>query len=113
MLHQAGWAFVFALALSATAYAAEGNAAAGARKAVQCQGCHGIEGYRTGYPAVYHVPKLGGQHAAYIVRSLQAYHSGERSFHTMGAMVATLSEQDMADIAAYYAAQAAAPAPAK
>jgi cytochrome c553 len=105
-VREACCAIGFAIALTATpAIAAQGDAAAGARKVDQCQGCHGIEGYRTGYPTVYHVPKLGGQHAAYIVKALQAYKSGERSFHTMGAMVANLSDQDMADIAAYYAGQ--------
>jgi cytochrome c553 len=110
-LHVVRCAMLCAFALAAPlAVAAEGDAAAGARKVVQCQGCHGIEGYRTGYPVVYHVPKLGGQHAAYIVRALQAYKSGERGFHTMSAMVSGLSEQDMADIAAYYAGQGAKPA---
>ena len=86
-----------------TGFAAEGNSAAGAKKIVQCQGCHGIPGYHTGYPAVYHVPKLGGQHAAYLVNALKGYKSGERGFATMQAVAAELSDQDMADIAAYYA----------
>lgn len=98
---------LFAAALWAAAAgplaAAEGNAAAGARKNAMCAGCHGIPGYKTAFPEVYSVPKLGGQHAAYIVKALQAYKSGERGHPSMRAIAATLSEQDMADLAAYYA----------
>ncbi|HEX6007853.1 MAG TPA: cytochrome c [Burkholderiales bacterium] len=83
--------------------AAEGNAAAGAEKNSMCAGCHGIPGYKTAFPEVYSVPKLGGQHAAYIVKALQAYKTGERSHPSMRAISATLSEQDIADLAAYYA----------
>ena len=72
-----------------------------------CAGCHGISGYKTAFPEVYSVPKLGGQHAAYIVKALQAYQSGERSHPSMRAIAATLSGKDMADLAAYYAADAA------
>ena len=68
-----------------------------------CAGCHGIGGYKTAFPEVYSVPKLGGQHAAYIVKALQAYKSGERSHSTMKAIAADLSDKDMADLAAYYA----------
>jgi len=83
---------------------ADGDAAAGKQKNALCEGCHGIPGYKTAFPAVYHVPKLGGQHAAYIVKALQEYKAGERSFPTMRAIAAGLSDQDMADLAAYYAA---------
>ena len=83
---------------------AEGDAAAGKQKTAMCQGCHGIPGYKTAFPAVYNVPKLGGQHAAYLMKALQAYRSGERSHPTMRAIVAGLSDKDMADLAAYYAA---------
>jgi cytochrome c553 len=68
-----------------------------------CVGCHGIPGYRTAFPEVYPVPKLGGQHAAYIVKSLQAYRDGTRSHPSMQAIAASLTDQQMADIAAYYA----------
>lgn len=83
--------------------AAEGNAAAGAEKNSMCAGCHGIPGYKTAFPEVYAVPKLGGQHAGYIVKALQAYKSGQRTHPSMRAVAATLSDQDMADLAAYYA----------
>lgn len=86
------------------AIAAEGSAAGAKDKRSMCIGCHGIPGYRSTFPTVYHVPKLGGQHAAYIVKALQAYKSGERSHPTMRGIAEGLSEQDMADLAAYYAA---------
>jgi cytochrome c553 len=99
---------VAALALAAAALpaAAAGNAAAGKNKVFQCQGCHGITGWKTAFPEVYHVPKLGGQKAEYLVAAMKAYKTGDRDFATMRAMVADLSDQDMADIAAYYAAEA-------
>jgi cytochrome c553 len=88
------------LAVSGVAHA-QGDPVAGERKAETCMGCHGVEGYRNGFPS-YHVPKLGGQHAAYIVSALQAYASGARSHDTMQAQARGLSEQDMQDIAAYF-----------
>lgn len=83
--------------------AQEGDPKAGAVKAIPCQGCHGIKGYFNVYPS-YHVPFVGGQHAEYIVAALKAYKNGDRGHKTMQAQAATLSEQDMADIAAYFAA---------
>lgn len=102
----------FALALVAPALAIAqtsapvGNAAAGANKTAMCTGCHGIVGWRTAYPEVYKVPKIGGQHRDYIVKALMEYKSGERSHPTMRAIATSLSEQDMADLAAYYSANA-------
>lgn len=97
-------ATILAFALSAgEAAAAEGDPAAGKEKKTMCAGCHGIAGYKTAFPEVYSVPKLGGQHAAYIVSALKAYKAGERSHPTMRAIAAGLSDQDMADLAAYYA----------
>jgi cytochrome c553 len=95
----------------ATAAQAAGDPVAGRQKNFQCMGCHGIPGWKTAFPEVYHVPKLGGQHAAYIVNALKQYKSGERDHGTMRAIAATLSDKDMEDIAAYYAG--AAPAAAK
>ena len=94
-------AMSIALALPVPA-AETGDAAAGAEKKSMCAGCHGIPGYHTVYPEVYKVPKLGGQHPAYIVKALTAYKSGERDFATMRAIASSLSEKDMADLAAYY-----------
>lgn len=79
-----------------------GDPLAGQRKTQMCAGCHGIPGWRTAYPEVYGVPKIGGQHPAYIVKALQAYRSGERNHPSMRAIAATLSDQDMADLAEYY-----------
>lgn len=84
-------------------HAASGDPAAGKQKNSMCVGCHGIGGYKTAFPVVYSVPKIGGQHAAYIVKALQEYKSGARSHPSMRAVAAGLSDQDMADIAAYYA----------
>ena len=81
---------------------AQGNAEAGKNKTAMCAGCHGIPGFRTAYPETYHVPKLGGQNAGYIVSALKAYKSGDRQHPSMKAIAASLSEQDMADLAAYY-----------
>jgi cytochrome c553 len=89
------------LIFAASAFA-EGNAAEGAKKKSMCEGCHGIPGYRTAYPEVYSAPKLGGQDAAYIVKALKGYQSGTRRHPTMTAIAASLSEQDMANLAAYY-----------
>lgn len=87
----------------AAAAAVTGNAQQGAKKNSMCIGCHGIPGYRVAFPHVYSVPKLGGQQAAYLVAALNAYKKGERSHATMRSIAASLSDQDMADLAAYYA----------
>lgn len=100
-----------ALSLTAAAmplFAADtGDAAAGAKKNSMCIGCHGITDYHTAFPEVYHVPKLGGQHAAYIVKALQEYKAANRSHPSMRAIAAGLSDKDMADLAAYYSGEAA------
>ena len=72
------------------------------RKIAMCVGCHGIPGYKTAFPDVYHVPKIAGQQPAYLVAALKAYKSGERSHPSMRGIAASLSDQDMADLAAYY-----------
>ena len=94
------------LGLAALSAHAAGDAAAGRNKVFQCQGCHGIPGWKTAFPEVYQVPKLGGQNAQYIVAALKAYKTGERDFATMRAIAASLSDKDMEDIAAYYGAGA-------
>lgn len=85
-----------------SAQAAAGSAEAGKAKLAMCIGCHGIQGYKTAYPDVYHVPKIYGQQPAYIVKALQAYRSGERSHPSMRGIARGLSDADMADLAAYY-----------
>ena len=72
----------------------------------QCQGCHGIPDWKTAFPEVYRVPKLGGQKASYIVAALKAYKSGERDFPTMRAIAQPLTDKDMGDLANYYASAA-------
>jgi len=95
--------FLFAaLVLSVAAPAQAQDAAAGAKKAAMCIGCHDIPRYQTSFPEVYKVPKIGGQNAAYIVAALGEYKKGERRFPTMRAIAASLSDKDMADLAAYY-----------
>jgi len=89
-----------------------GDAAVGQRKTQMCAGCHGIRGWRTAYPEVYGVPMIAGQHPSYIVKALQEYKSGERSHPSMKAIAASLSEKDMADLAAYYGGSSS-PAPGK
>jgi cytochrome c553 len=79
-----------------------GDPQKGAQKVQMCQGCHGIVGWRTAYPEIYKVPKIAGQHPNYIVAALKEYRSGDRSHPTMKAIAASLSDGDMADIAAYY-----------
>lgn len=71
-----------------------------------CVGCHGVPGYKTAFPEVYHVPKIGGQQAAYIVKALQAYRSGERSHPSMRGIARDLSDEEMNELAAYYAGSA-------
>lgn len=90
-----------------------GDPGRGRERTAMCQGCHGIEGWRTAYPEVYRVPMLGGQHEAYLVKALQAYKSGERSHPSMRGIAASLSDQDMADLAAYYAQRGVKTAAAK
>jgi len=89
-------------ALSGAALAQQPAASQLKKNLSMCIGCHGIPGYKTAYPVVYHVPMIGGQTSVYLVKALQAYKSGERSHPSMRGIAAGLSDQDMADIAAYY-----------
>lgn len=84
---------------------AVGNPVAAKGKISMCIGCHAIPGYKTAFPVVYSVPALGGQSDQYIVAALTAYKKGDRHHPSMRAIAASLSEQDMADIAAYYSSQ--------
>ena len=91
-----------AVALPAAAQT-KGDATAGKQKIQMCQGCHGIEGWRTAFPEVFHVPRIGGQHEAYLVSALKAYKSGDRNHPSMRAIAGSLSDKDMQDLAAFYA----------
>src|SRR5271155_4939444 len=106
-LNRLAWLAGTALCVSGSLGAhAAGNPADGEKKFYTCYGCHGIDNYRNAYPD-YSVPKLRHQHASYIVAALQEYRSGERPHATMHAQAASLSDQDIEDIAAYL--QGAAP----
>ena len=74
----------------------------------QCIGCHGIPGYKTAFPDVYHVPKIAGQNPAYIVAALKAYKSGERSHPSMRGIALSLTEEEMKKLADYYGGPAKA-----
>ncbi|KPF50586.1 cytochrome C [beta proteobacterium AAP51] len=78
------------------------DAVAGEKKAASCIGCHGIPGYQASFPEVHRVPMISGQNAKYIVASLQAYKKGERRHPTMRGIAITLTDTDMADLAAFY-----------
>jgi len=95
-----------ALAVLATTVQAQGEVKGDLQRAKEkismCSGCHGIPDYRTAYPDVYYVPMIAGQNPGYIVKALEAYKTGERNHPSMRAIAASLSSQDMADLAVYY-----------
>lgn len=99
-----------AFAQTAQAPAAPAANAGGAKtieaKVAMCIGCHAIPGYQSSFPEVHRVPMISGQNAKYIVAALNAYKTGERKHPTMRGIAEGLSEQDMADIGAYYEKQA-------
>jgi cytochrome c553 len=109
---------LLALTVSAAhAQAKAGDATAGQQKAAMCIGCHGIPGYQASFPEIHKVPKISGQNAKYIAAALTAYAKEERKHPTMVGIAKSLSEQDIADLAAYYeqhgkAGEAALPAAA-
>jgi cytochrome c553 len=87
----------------------KGDAVAAGNKTSMCIGCHGIPGYKASFPNVYSVPKIGGQSEKYLVNALHAYKKGERSHPSMKGIAWSLSDQDIADLAAYYAAGVSVP----
>jgi cytochrome c553 len=93
---------------AATPAVLKGDPARGKAISYTCLGCHGIDGYRNAYPD-YEVPKLEGQHPEYLVDALHAYRSGDRAHLTMHDQASTLSDQDMVDIAAYFAGKPLTP----
>jgi cytochrome c553 len=103
------FALTAAVALAPAARAQD--ATAGHTKAAMCVGCHGIPGYQASFPEVHKVPMISGQGAKYIIAALTAYKKGERKHPTMRAIAASLSDQDMADLAAFYSGAAAGKAP--
>ncbi|WP_290765163.1 c-type cytochrome [Aquabacterium sp.] len=91
---------------AAQAQTADGTADATAarQKVAMCIGCHGIAGYQASFPEVHKVPKISGQNAKYIAAALTAYRKGERKHPTMKGIAASMSDQDIADVAAFYEA---------
>jgi cytochrome c553 len=79
-----------------------GNPKAAGAKVEMCVGCHGIPGYKASFPEVYRVPMIGGQSAKYIEAALQAYKKGDRKHPSMRGIAASMSDQDIADVAAFY-----------
>jgi cytochrome c553 len=80
----------------------KGDAKAGEGIAAMCIGCHGIKGYQASFPEVYRVPMISGQNAKYIVAALNAYKKGDRKHPTMRGIAESLTDQNMADLAAFY-----------
>ena len=92
---------LIAVALCAASAAhAEGDKAKGRTLVYTCNGCHGVPGYANAYPE-YHVPHIACQNEQYIVNALKAYKSGERTHPTMGIQAQSLSDEEIADVAAY------------
>ena len=104
---------LFVLAVAAASMANAQQPAAGDAKAAEpyismCGGCHSIPGYQSSFPYVHRVPKIAGQSAGYIEGALRAYAKGERNHPTMAGLAKTLTDKQIADIAAYYAERGAA-----
>ena len=93
-------AIIAAVPFAATA---QGNADAAKSKVSMCIGCHAIGGYKASFPSVYQVPMIAGQNAKYIEAALKEYASGARTHPSMVGIAKSLSDQDIADVAAYYA----------
>lgn len=101
-------AFVASVTASAAfAQEVKGDAQAGEKKVALCIGCHGIVGYQSSFPEVHKVPKISGQSAKYIASALNAYKKGERKHPTMRGIADSLTDQDIADVSAYYEASGA------
>jgi cytochrome c553 len=92
-------AFSILLSTTSPAFAA-GNVAAGRQKAMACQTCHGLDGLSK----LPDAPNIAGSPEGYLVKSLNAFRKGERKNDMMSIVVQPLSDQDVADLAAYYAA---------
>jgi cytochrome c553 len=102
MRNKALWASLLGIVVLGGEAFGGGDPQAGKAKFYTCQGCHSIPGYTNVYPT-YHVPKIGGQYEAYVIAALQAYKEGARTHGSMVGNAGSMSEQDMADLAAYLA----------
>jgi cytochrome c553 len=96
----AALACAIALIMSSSSSLAAGNIADGRKKALQCQGCHGLDGLSKNPEA----PNIAGNPEPYLARQLNAFRKGERKNEMMSVVAQQLSDQDVADLAAYYAA---------
>jgi len=103
---------LFMAACAFASQAADNNKVTIENRLAQCQGCHGIPNWKTAYPQVYRVPKLGGQKQDYIIAALKEYKSGERDFPTMRAIAADLTDADIEQLAKYYGSDAVSTAAA-
>ncbi len=92
--------------LGTAAVHAAGDPDAGKAKSLLCAGCHTGEGMRINTPNIYRIPRIRGQHTEYLASALRDYRSGVRKNQTMHAMAASLTDQDIEDLAAYFASQA-------
>ena len=103
---------LIALAATGLSFSAQAqDAKAGEKKAAMCIGCHGIPGYQASFPEIYKVPMIAGQGSKYIVSALTAYRKGDRKHPTMRAIATSLTDQDMADLAAFYEQETKGEAP--
>ncbi|WP_455207069.1 c-type cytochrome [Kaarinaea lacus] len=100
---------VFTIVVAPVAVWAKGDATAGKEKSQVCQGCHGENGNSYGPDW----PNLAAQHPTYLVKQIRNFQDGVRINETMNGMVAGLSQQDIEDIAAYFASQSLQPQPAE
>jgi len=98
--------FVASALVAAPAFAQHHDKHAGSGKVenlhAQCIGCHGIPGYKTAFPVTYHVPKIAGQQPGYIAAALKAYRAGQRSHPSMRGIAASMTDEDIENLAKYY-----------
>ncbi len=105
-MNRASFLLPLLLALAGFQGAAQAqDAAAGQKLIASCIGCHGIPGYQASFPEVHRVPMIAGQNARYIVAALAAYKKGDRKHPTMRGAAGSMSDKDMADVAAFYEQQ--------
>lgn len=99
------------VAVAAQAQGVKGNVADGQKKVAMCIGCHGMPGYQATFPEVYKVPMISGQTERSLAAALVAYQKGERKHPSMRAIAGSMSEQDIADVSAFYAQHGGTPTP--
>lgn len=95
-------AVVLLPATVASAQEIKGDPEAAKAKISMCTGCHAIAGYKASFPTVYHVPLIAGQAEQYLINALTAYRKGDRDHPTMRGIAGALTDQDIADLAAFY-----------